>query len=139
MVAAHTENLLIASRELRVIVKKPTSFCEQKSIKTFWKYYPDGGREPRQVCPEFDLPASLSGEYLENRSFIGCIPHPKSTRIKTSFHFFGPFLRQQFLQLRLVSRRFIFQRSNLINGRCDLFEMKVRFNPGKLLDLADMP
>jgi hypothetical protein len=50
MVETHTENSLIALAQLRVIVKTPPHSWEQKSISTFWRYYSDAGREPRQIC-----------------------------------------------------------------------------------------
>jgi len=53
MVEAHTENSLIAlARVARNCHNAHLIRGEQGSIKTFWKYYADAGREPRQVCGE---------------------------------------------------------------------------------------
>ena len=53
MVEAHTENSLVAlARVARNCHNAHLIRGEQESIKTFWKYYADSGREPRQVCTE---------------------------------------------------------------------------------------
>ncbi len=70
MVEAHTENSLIAlARVARNCHNAHLIRGEQESIKTFWKYYADAGREPRQICGEllFELkeaptsPAEVDG------------------------------------------------------------------------------
>lgn len=70
MVEAHTEDSLIAlARVARNCQNAHLIRGEQQSIKTFWQYYADAGREPRQVCGEhlFELkeapasPAEIAG------------------------------------------------------------------------------
>ena len=61
MVEAHTENSLIAlARVARNCQNAHLIRGEQKSIRTFWQYYSDAGREPRQICREilFELKES---------------------------------------------------------------------------------
>lgn len=53
MVEAHTEHALIAlARVARNCQNAHLIRGEQSSMKTFWQYYSDAGREPRQVCGE---------------------------------------------------------------------------------------
>jgi uncharacterized protein len=53
MVEAHTENSLIAlARVARNCQSAHLIRGERKSINTFWQYYSDAGREPRQICRE---------------------------------------------------------------------------------------
>lgn len=53
MFEAHTENSLVAlARVARNCHNTHLIRGEQESTKTFWKYYADSGREPRQVCRE---------------------------------------------------------------------------------------
>lgn len=53
MVEAHTENSLVAlARVARNCQNAHLIRGEQRSIKTFWQYYADAGREPRQVNGE---------------------------------------------------------------------------------------
>jgi hypothetical protein len=61
LVEAHTENSLIAlARVARNCQNAHLIRGEQKSISTFWQYYSDAGREPRQICREilFELKES---------------------------------------------------------------------------------
>jgi uncharacterized protein len=53
LVEAHSEDSLIAlARVGRNCQNAHLIRGEQKTIKTFWQYYADSGREPRQVCGE---------------------------------------------------------------------------------------
>jgi len=53
MFEAHTEDSLVAlARVARNCQNAHLIRGEEKSVKTFWKYYADTGREPRQVCGE---------------------------------------------------------------------------------------
>jgi len=53
MVEAHTENSLVSlARVARNCQNAHLIRGEEQSVDTFWKYYADAGREPRQICKE---------------------------------------------------------------------------------------
>lgn len=53
LVEAHTEASLIAlARVARNCQNAHLIRGEESSVQTFWKYYADAGREPRQICRE---------------------------------------------------------------------------------------
>jgi ribosomal protein S18 acetylase RimI-like enzyme len=63
MVEAHTENSLVSlARVARNCQNAHLIRGEEQSVNTFWKYYADAGREPRQICKEllFELTEAQS-------------------------------------------------------------------------------
>jgi hypothetical protein len=63
IVEAHTENSLVSlARVARNCQNAHLIRGEEQSVKTFWKYYADGGREPRHVSKEilFELTEAQS-------------------------------------------------------------------------------